>query len=69
MDDEDIIDSDTDSFHLDDDFHNNSCPRMKSIQSEDLLAHKLMIPYHSFSKFMIGVKDQTDWANEFLTSK
>jgi hypothetical protein len=69
MDDEDIIDSDTDSFHLDDDFHNNSCPRLKSIQSEDLLAHKLMIPYHSFSKFMIGVKDQTDWANEFLTSK
>jgi hypothetical protein len=61
------IDWETDRFHLDDD-NNESlpAPRLKTAKVQDFSKHQL-IPYHSKSQFMIGVRDQQEVADQFLT--
>ena len=46
---------------------NQSCPHLKVFCLESLQSHMLMIPYHTNSKFKIGVISQTLWANKFVT--
>jgi len=41
-------------------------PRRVTIDSDSILSHTLMIPYHACSKFMVSVRDQSEWADEFL---
>ena len=63
------IDFENESFYLDDD--NNDVlpePRLTTIDSSSILAHTLMIPYHSCSKFLVGVRSQNEWADEFLSN-
>jgi hypothetical protein len=43
-------------------------PRLATIDSRCIIGHTLIIPYHSCSKFMVGVRAQTEWANEFLNT-
>ena len=65
-----IIDLETDTFVFDDE--NNQelpLPWLTTIYLRAVINHALMIPYHSPSKFMIGVLDQMKWSNEFLPTK
>jgi hypothetical protein len=56
-------------FRMDDDSTDPlPVPRLKTVGVHDLCHHQLMVPYHNLSKFMIGVKDQQEWADQFLTS-
>jgi hypothetical protein len=42
----------------DDSISMNSCPQLSVVQLCLVQSHMLMIPYHEYSKFMIGVVDQ-----------
>ena len=66
---EETVDWETESFYLDDDNTDPlPVPRLRTVAVNALLSHQLMVPYHNMSKFMIGVKDQQEWADEFLPS-
>lgn len=66
---EETVDWETESFYLDDDNTDPlPVPRLRTVDVNALLSHQLMVPYHNMSKFMIGVKDQQEWADEFLPS-
>ena len=45
----------------------NSLPRLKVILLSTVKLHQLLIPYHSCSKYMLGVIDQSLWADKFVT--
>jgi hypothetical protein len=64
---EDILDFETMTYVLDDDSTTDlPCPHLVTINSDAVGEHTLMVPYHPLSKFMIGVRNQNEWANEFL---
>ena len=44
-----------------------SCPRLTIIPLATVISHLLLIPFHSSSKFMIGIISQTQWADLFVT--
>ena len=69
IDDMNVVDFDTEAFVLDDDnFQPLPEPRLITIDSNSIVEHTLMLPYHPCSKFMVGVRSQSDWANEFLNT-
>jgi hypothetical protein len=62
------IDWETDKFSLDcDSTAPLPIPRLRTVKVQQFSIHQLMIHYHNRSKFMIGVLDQQEWADEFLT--
>jgi hypothetical protein len=62
------IDWESEKFQLDcDNTEPLPVPRLRTVKIEDFSIHQLMIHYHNRSKFMIGVLDQHEWADEFLT--
>ena len=66
----DTVDHENEGFFLDDDRSTPLPePRLVTIDSLSILSHTLMIPYHPSSKFMIGVRNQSEWADEFLLKR
>ena len=62
------MDWESECFYLDDDNTEPlAVPGLTTVNVQALNSHQLMVPVHNRSKFMIGVKDQQDWADEFLT--
>ena len=64
-----VVGHETEEFLLDDE----SCgplpePRLVTILADTILAHTLMVPYHNHSKFMVGVRGQGEWADEFINT-
>ncbi len=51
----------------DDDMLNGSSPYLLVVCLDAVESHLLMIPYHTHSKFKIGVISQTLWADKFVT--
>ena len=51
----------------DDDTLNGSSPYLLVVCLDAVESHLLMIPYHTHSKFKIGVISQTLWADKFVT--
>jgi hypothetical protein len=63
------VDWDKEAYRLDkDNTEPLPVPRLKTVAVQEFQTHHLMVPYHNLSKFMIGVKDQQEWADEFLVS-
>jgi hypothetical protein len=63
------VDMDTEAFLLDDANHLPLPePRLVTVSEDSILEHTLMIPYHQSSKFMVGVRGQCEWADEFLNT-
>jgi hypothetical protein len=61
------VDFENEVFFLDDDINELLPePRLITVGSDCILSHTLMIPYHACSKFMVGVRGQSEWADEFL---
>jgi hypothetical protein len=70
METDEIINSDTDTFYLDDDSNEPlPLPHLITIDASQVHSHTLMVPYHPCSKFMIRVSDQKEWPDEFLPSE
>ena len=68
LDSSDHMDRKGDCWVLDDnETLNQSCPHLKVVSLEYTQSHLLMIPYHTHSKFKIGVMSQSLWANKFVT--
>ena len=68
LDSSDHMDRKGDCWVLDDnETSNQSTPHLKVVSLEFTQSHILMIPYHSLSKFRIGVMSQSLWADEFVT--
>jgi hypothetical protein len=64
-----VLDPDTEAFVLDDDnFQPLPEPCLLTIDANSIVEHTLMLPYHPCSKFMVGVRGQSNWANEFLNT-
>jgi hypothetical protein len=64
----DHFDQKGDCWILDDDeMFNESYPHLLVVCLEAVESHLLMIPYHTHSKFKIGVISQTLWADKFVT--
>ena len=64
----DHLDRKNDCWVLDDDVTSNvSCPHLKVICVGSVQSHLLMIPYHPYSKFKIGVISQSLWSDKFVT--
>ena len=67
---DDIIDYENDCFFLDDASTSLlPCLHLVTIDSADVGEHALLVPYHSLSKFMIAVRVQDEWADEFLSTE
>ena len=45
----------------------DSIPLLVVLPITVVKSHLLMIPYHEYSKFMIGVVDQSLWSDSFVT--
>ena len=44
-----------------------SPPKLSIIPLSSCISHLLLIPYHTASKYMIGIISQTEWADLFVT--
>ena len=67
--DPEVVDSETEQFLLDDERSGPLPePRLTTICADRILAHTLMVPYHNHSKFMVGVRGQGEWADEFINT-
>ena len=61
------IDWESEKFKLDcDSMEPLPISRLRTVRVQEFSIHQLMIHYHNQSKFMIGVLDQQEWADEFL---
>lgn len=64
----DHIDPHDGSWVLDDEKMSlDSSPNLIVVHLSDVISHVLMIPYHDQSKFMIGVLNQSLWADQFVS--
>ncbi len=64
----DYMNRDQNCWVLDDDNTTmNSCPQLSVVELSSTLSHLLMVPYHDHSKFMIGVANQSLWADKFVS--
>lgn len=45
----------------------NLRPSLLVVSLDPLISHMLMIPYHAHSQFMIGILNQGEWADKFVT--
>ena len=62
------IDRNSGAWQLDiDRIHLQSHPKLSIIPLSSCVSHLLLIPYHTNSKFMIGVISQTEWADLFVS--